>query len=147
MRDYVIMIPWILLAGIAAEDTRYLFSLDTIEPNAIYEHPIVELERFIPIAGMAIVLIPLLFWVGMKRNLGNESSVRLIPHLIPGLFLVWHAAHSQVFYSKMADTAGGAEIFEFESGLDSSVSLLATLFACGLLVIGFSKLRLPKQAV
>jgi len=146
MRDKVIMIPWILFAGSAAENTRYWFTYDSLGLSDIQDHPAFNFERFIPIAGIAIVLIPLLFWIGMKRKNGNAQSTPLIPHLFSGLFLIWHAMHTQQFYAKVAETYGPFSQ-EVENGLDSSVSILATLFACCLLAIALLKLRIAEPAL
>jgi hypothetical protein len=147
MADYLVMVPWILFSGMAAEHTNFIAAMAGLDPKELLDHPVYDFYFFIPIAGVSIVLISTLLWIGTKRDPGNGPSIRLLPHLVPGILLILHALNASRFYSNiLEDRTFDFEFKSFESGLDTNIALIALLFSCGLLAYGFIKLEFSRTA-
>lgn len=143
--EAVAMVPWILFIGVASEHTKYLFAADGLGPTELPFHPLMDLMYFIPVAGVSMVLIAGLLWFGAKRSGGEQRTISLLPHLIPGLFLLWHQLNAY-FYTVKAERDFLYETGEFETGLSSYLPLLSTLFALLIVLLATSRIWNPNRA-
>jgi FtsH-binding integral membrane protein len=145
MANQVLLIPWILFSGFAAEHTNFVIAMANLGPKELTNYPVYNFYYFVPITGVSIVAISTLFWIGAKRSPGNGQSIPFLTHLIPGAFLTGHALNTEWFYYAVSEAPGfedGAK--SFESGLNTNISLIMALFSCGLLAVGLNKIRLAR---
>lgn len=126
--------PWIVLAGLAAENARHFFASMDLEPSELVSEGVFDLTHTIPLVGLASLLMGLLLLIAARRfgSSGHQLSA-VLGGVLPGALLIFHSLRYIKVMKRIAQSEGGIEPADLDAALSSGIVGFTTVLAGALL--------------